>query len=139
MHIICVKNKRSIWADAWFERFLTSGTYAGRHGQIVRLILRVHLVSAIVKSYCDLKEWEEAHFWGMRSINLMREQVDDGNTPHPNFPVQGKEAMGWIFARTAVAAAELGDLPNAKWLMSSARGWGIPTDLLADLESRVEI
>ena len=79
MHIVCIGHRRSIWADAWFDRTLVGGPFDGRHGQVVRLILRIELVAAVVKSYLDLKEYPEAHFWGMRTINLMREQVDESD------------------------------------------------------------
>jgi hypothetical protein len=117
MHIVCVKHRRSIWGDAWFDRFMTSGHYVGRHGQIVRLTLRVELVSAVTNCYYqlgttshqpdNLKYLVEAHFWGYRTIKLMRQHVSPHDVPHDNFPNEAMRAMGRCYLRTGMAGMEL--------------------------------
>ncbi|KIW00551.1 uncharacterized protein PV09_07906 [Verruconis gallopava] len=117
MHIVCIKRRRSIWGDAWFDRFLTSGAFRGKHGQIVRLCLRVELVSKITNAYVRLgmasdqpKRLEylsEAHFWGMRTINLLREHVNPHDAPHDNFPNDARRAMGMTYLRTGMAGMEM--------------------------------
>jgi hypothetical protein len=117
MHIICIKRRRSIWGDAWIDRLLTSGIFAGKHGQVVRLSLRVELVSAITNCYYQLgvstlpsKNHEylsEAHFWGMRTIKLIREHVSPNDVPHDNFPNEVRQAMGRCYLRTGMAGWEL--------------------------------
>jgi hypothetical protein len=117
MHIVCVNRRRSIWGDAWFDRFLESGRYVGRHGQIVRLTLRVELVSAVTNCYYqlgissqppdDFKYLVEAHFWGYRTIKLMRQHVTPNDIPHDNFPNEAMRAMGRCYLRTGMAGMEL--------------------------------
>jgi hypothetical protein len=159
MHIVCVKRRRSIWGDAWFDRFLTNGTFTGKHGQIVRLCLRVELVSAVTNAYYQLgvstlppKNYEylsEAHFWGMRTIELMREHVSPNDIPHENFPNEARRAMSRCYLRTGMAGWELAKLAPmevdealhgtgnrrmrsaAKKLILVSRGW-CPDDDEAD-------
>ena len=117
MHIVCIKRRRSIWGDAWFDRFLSSGYYVGKHGQIVRLTLRVELVARVTNAYLqcgltskspdDLKYLSEAHFWGSRTINLIREHVSPNDIPHDNFPREAKRAMGKLYLATGTAGMEL--------------------------------
>lgn len=117
MHIVCQGHRRSIWAEAYFHKEITEGTFKGQHGQIVRLILRVRLVANIVQAYLKLENFEEAHFWGMRSINLMRESITgpELSLDFPAFHERGK-----IYYRTGVACKALGKTLEARHLFSIA-------------------
>ncbi|QDS69279.1 hypothetical protein FKW77_002349 [Venturia effusa] len=119
LHIICSGRRRSIWGDPWFATQLTSGPFKDQHGQVVRLVLRVKLVANVIKAYLDLAEWEEAHFWGTRTILLMREAVREEDEPMDGFPA--KDQMGKIYFRTGVAAKMLEDESEARKLLRIAK------------------
>jgi len=123
IHIVCIGRRRSIWGDAWFEVHFTHGPYKDQHGQVVRLMLRVALVANIIKAYLDMEDYEEARFWGMRTINLMREASvwnddDDRDDPMLNFP--GAAQIGKIYYRTGVAQKALGVKDEARKLLRIA-------------------
>ncbi|KAF2104136.1 hypothetical protein NA57DRAFT_70349 [Rhizodiscina lignyota] len=123
MHIPCKGRRRNIYGDAWFVKTLESGRYDGQQGHLVRLVLRVQLVAAVVDCYLGLEDWDTAKFWGMRSINLMREANgdDDGEAedePMLGFP--GADAVGLLYFRTAKALRMLGDRDEARRLMKTA-------------------
>jgi hypothetical protein len=119
LHIICVGRHRSIWGDPWFATTLRSGPFANQHGQVTRLVLRVKLVANVVKAYLDLENWEDAHFWGMRTILLMRESVREEDEPMDGFPA--KAQMGKIYFRTGVAAKMMDDEGEARRLLRIAK------------------
>lgn len=119
LHIICAGRRRSIWGDPWFATQLTSGPFKDHHGQVVRLVLRVKLVANVIKAYLDLGEWNEAHFWGMRTILLMREAINEEDEPMDGFPA--KDQMGKIYFRTGVAAKMLQDASQARRLFRIAK------------------
>ena len=106
MHILCNGRKRSIYADAHFDITLSGGPYDGQPGTLVRLILRVKLVSRVIDVYLKLQQWEEAKFWGMRSINFMRESMGPNAGDYiPEFIAAGDMAL--IYLRTAMACKVL--------------------------------
>ena len=117
IHIVCQGRRRSIWADTYFHREMTEGAFKGQHGQLVRMILRVRLVANIVQAYLKLKDFEEARFWGMRTINLVRESIL-GTEPDPDFPAS--KEMGKIYYRTGMACKELNKAPEARDLFRVA-------------------
>lgn len=124
IHIVCIGRRRSVWADAWFDITFTDGPYKDQHGQIVRLQLRVTLVSNIVKAYMDLQDYEEAEFWGKRTIRLMRESAgvnseEQAERAMLNFP--GSSDMGMIYYRTALAQKTMGRSADAAKLMKVAK------------------
>ena len=126
IHIICTGRRRSIWGDAWFDRILDGGPFAGEHGQVVRLILRVRLVANIVKAYLDLEDYTMAAFWGMRTIKMMRDATgSEEDEPMLSFPAAVE--MGKIFYRTAVAYKAQGDTSEARRLLRVAAGY-LPRD-----------
>lgn len=119
IHIVCDGRRRSVWGDEYFQRELQSGPNKGQHGQMVRLILRVRLVANILHAYLQMHEYEEARFWGKRSIDLMPDSLDDEDDGMvPNF-VPGPE-MGKIYYRTAMAYKALGDKYEARKLLKFA-------------------
>lgn len=123
IHIIVRGRRRDTHADAFFERYLREEPFKGKNGQTERLMLRVQLVANTVLAYIKLKDWAEAEFWGMRSINMLRRAIpadDGGDLPPereavPEFPA--KEPMGKIYYRTALAYKELGDMSQARKLL----------------------
>ncbi|MCJ1250940.1 hypothetical protein MMC30_008168 [Trapelia coarctata] len=132
MHIVCEGRRRSVWADEYFHRELQSGPNKGQHGQMIRLVLRVRLVANIVHAYLQLHDYEEARFWGKRSIDLMYDPLDAENDgPVPNF-VAAPE-MGKIYYRTAMAYKALGDKVEARRLLKFAVKY-LPNDPIVRAE-----
>lgn len=132
IHIICSGRRRSIWGDVWFDVQFTDGPFEDQHGQVVRLTLRVTLVANIIKAYLDLEDYEEAEFWGMRSIRLMRESVGFNSDEeaeqamlNSNFP--GSTQMGRIYYRTGIAQKALGMFSEARKLLQVAAVY-LPND-----------
>lgn len=123
IHIICIGRKRLIWGDAWFDVQLTDKPYKGLHGQVVRMMLRITLVANIVKAYLDMQDYEEAEFWGMRTIDLMREAngwSPDDNRDEPVLDFPGAAQIGEIYYRTGVAQKALGKRDEARKLLKMA-------------------
>ncbi|KAF1816262.1 hypothetical protein P152DRAFT_116267 [Eremomyces bilateralis CBS 781.70] len=128
IHITCKGRRRHIWGDAFFDKQLASGTYEGQHGEWIRIMLRLKLVSQVVLAYSTLKEYEEAEFWGMRTIYIMRQRMgveDDEDTPLIGFPSAGD--IGRIYFRTGVAMKEQAKLEDARKLLKVAHDY-LPED-----------
>lgn len=121
IHITVSGRKRHVHADGYYTGELASGLYKGQRSDYVRLVLRVKLVANIIQAYLKMKEWEEARFWGRRSITLLRSSLtgdpDNDLRDHTKwgwvseaaimgFPAQAE--MGKIMYRTALASRELG-------------------------------
>ncbi|KAK7518038.1 uncharacterized protein IWZ02DRAFT_308128 [Phyllosticta citriasiana] len=132
IHIVCCGRRRSIWGNAHFETILGSGQYESQHGQLVRLILRVKLVANIMQAYIKLENWEEVKFWGMRSIQLMRESM--GIDPHdeddePMLGFAAANEMGKIYYRTGLACKYMENTEQARKLFRVAARY-LPRDPL---------
>jgi tetratricopeptide (TPR) repeat protein len=125
LHIICIGRRRSIWGDSWFNVQLQGGTFGGQHGQVVRMIIRVRLVANTVKAYLDLEDYGEAIFWGMRTINLMREAMGEEDVAMTGFPAAIE--VGKIYYRTGFAYKQLGDESEARRLLRVAAEY-LPND-----------
>ena len=117
IHIICIGRRRSIWGDAFFHEELKSGEFKGQFGQIVRLVLRVRLVANIVLAYLKMEDYTEAHFWGMRSISIMRQSVE---SDQPMLDFAAANEMGKIYYRTGMASKALGNRQEALELIRVA-------------------
>ena len=130
IHVVISHRRRSIWGDAFFHQELRSGPFRGQYGQIVRLVLRVRLVANIIQTYIKMADYVEAHFWGMRSINLMRESVE-GDEPILDFPAASE--MGKIYYRTGMACKALGDVTEARELLRVASLY-LPNDIIVKKE-----
>ena len=115
--IICDGRRRSIWGDAYFQVKCQGGAFDGQEAQVVRLVLRVRLVSNSVMAYLKLEDYEEARFWGMRSINMMRGSLD-GDEIMMGF--EGAPEVGKIYYRTGIACREMGDKAEARDLLKIA-------------------
>ena len=124
--VVCAGRRRSIWGDAWFDGQLTDGEFKGQHGQFVRLGLRVTLVANIVKANLMLKRFEEAEYWGMRTIALVREAVGVGfDDAVISFPAS--EQLGKIYYMTGVAYRAMGQSGKAWGLLNVAKKY-LPDD-----------
>jgi tetratricopeptide (TPR) repeat protein len=124
MHIVCKGRIRHIWGDRFFQKDLVGGQYDKQEGLIVRLVLRVKLVANMIQAYVKLADYEEAKFWGMRTITTMREALRDQDFV-PDF-VAG-DPLGKIYYRTGVAFKALGDKDEARSLLRVAEKY-LPND-----------
>ncbi|KAH8597678.1 hypothetical protein B0O99DRAFT_684395 [Bisporella sp. PMI_857] len=117
--IICEGRRRSVWGDAYFHVQCREGQFKDQFAQIVRLVLRVRLVSNTVMAYLKLNNYEEAAFWGMRTIKIFQESIQQGDEARQDFPAAPE--IGKIYYRTGVACRELGDKPRAYQMMKVAK------------------
>ena len=117
--IVCDGRRRSIWGDAYFQVQCKGGQFDGQLAQMVRMILRIRLVSNTIMAYLKLENYEEAKFWGMRTISLLRSNLDmDGDEDLTGFPALPE--MGKILYRTGKAFLALGDKTQAHQHMKLA-------------------
>ncbi|KAF2186689.1 hypothetical protein K469DRAFT_630618 [Zopfia rhizophila CBS 207.26] len=102
IHILIMGRNRNVLADTFFHAPIESGRYNGQEATTVRIILRVKLVSRTINAYLKLRQFEEAAFWGMRSIKIMREAID---SDYEDFLTEftGLADVGFIYLRTAIA------------------------------------
>ncbi|MCJ1440200.1 MAG: hypothetical protein MMC23_000683 [Stictis urceolatum] len=124
IHIICNGRRRAIWGDAFFQKDLVGGRYDRQEGLIVRLRLRTMLVANVVECHLKLHEYDDAKFWGMRTITMMRDALDNEDFM-PGFVAAAP--MGKIYYRTALAYRELGDKDEARPLLRVAEQY-LPND-----------
>ncbi|KAL6702795.1 hypothetical protein ACN47E_000931 [Coniothyrium glycines] len=106
IHILIHGRTRRVLADVFFHDVISDGIFAGQTGMTVRVILRLRLVSRCVTAHLQLHNWEEAAYWGMRSIRIMREAM---NTDFDNFVTEivGGSDVGLIYVRTGVAVWQM--------------------------------
>lgn len=127
MHVVIKGHRRHIHGDAFFGRELHEEPFKGKNGQSERLVLRVHLVANTCQVYLKLEDYEQCRYWGMRSINMLREAMgeDDRQSIPPEdeavlgFPAANQ--LGKIYYRTAVAYKMMDDLAEARRLLRVAR------------------
>ena len=148
IHIRISGRKRTIHADGFYIENITTGRYKGQHGDYVRMVLRISLVSNVVLAYLKMQEYAEAHFWGKRSIILFRqniigdenEDIEIDGTPSwimetVGMHIPAKKEMGYIFYRTALASRALGKEADVKTLMKAASVY-LPDDQTVQAEKR---
>ncbi|KAI3318258.1 hypothetical protein HD806DRAFT_512343 [Xylariaceae sp. AK1471] len=121
IHIVIKGRQRHVHAEAFFASDLPDG----RNGQLERMNLRIQLVANTCLAYLKLEDWEELKFWGMRTIELMRQATganerfinpeDEALLGFPSAPQVGK-----IYYRTARALKEMGDRDGARRLLRVA-------------------
>ena len=115
IHVIVNGRDREIHCDAYYGQELQSGPYQHQYGHYIRMMLRVQLVANAVLAYIKLQRWDDAYFWGRRSIVMFRTSmtgVDDIGGEGWEEWVQeshsmsfgAKNEMGKLFYRTALAA-----------------------------------
>lgn len=102
IHILIHNRTRRVLADVFFHASITTGRFAGQTGMTVRVVLRLKLVARVVLAHLRLGSPDEAAFWGMRSIRIMRESMD---VEFEDFLAEfvGGEDVGLIYVRTGVA------------------------------------
>lgn len=126
MHVVIKGRKRHIHADAYFGREMREEPFRGKNGQSERLVLRVQLVANTCLAYLKLENYVEAEFWGLRSINMLREALgadERYDIPPEDEAVLGFPAaneMGKIYYRTALAKKALDDKASARKLLRVA-------------------
>jgi hypothetical protein len=108
IHIIITGRTRRVLGDPFFHDGIESGRFSGQSGTTVRVILRIKLVHRVVAAYIKLSQWEEAAFWGMRSIRIMRENME---TEFEEFLSEfvGAEDVGLLYLHTAIAMKKMED------------------------------
>lgn len=124
LFIVCDGRRRSVWGDAYFQAQCRGGAFDGQQAQMVRFVLRVRLVSNSIMAYLKLEDYEEARFWGMRSINLMPGGMND-DAMMTGF--EGAPEVGKIYYRTGIACRALGDKDEARSLLKIAAKY-LPND-----------
>jgi len=102
IHILIHGRTRRVLADTFFHEGIESGRFAGQTGMTVRVVLRLKLVSRYVLANLKLAEWGDAAFWGMRSIRIMRESMDNEFEDFLSEFIGGED-VAMIYARTGVA------------------------------------
>lgn len=96
------------------------------------MVLRITLVADTILALLRLGRHDDAHFWGMRSINLMRAHLGaNSDEPHPHFPAA--RVWGQVYFRTALAAKGMGRAEDAAALFAIAAAW-LPGDRAAQAE-----
>ncbi|KAK3110810.1 hypothetical protein LTR53_014524, partial [Teratosphaeriaceae sp. CCFEE 6253] len=126
IHVVNKGRVRHIHAERFFARPLFEEPYAGKNGQLERLVLRVQLVANTCLAHLKLEDYDTARFWGMRTISTLREQMGiDFNRDVPpeeeavlTFPASAE--MGKIYFRTAVALKALDEKADARRLLRVA-------------------
>lgn len=133
MHVVIKGRERHIHGDGFFRKELREEPYVGKNGDRERLLLRVQLVANTCQVYLKMKEWEQCHHWGMRSIMMVRQGfgVDGREDISPEDEAirgfDGADMMGKIYFRTAVACKEMGDESEARKLLRVAKVY-LPND-----------
>ncbi|TGJ81916.1 hypothetical protein E0Z10_g6838 [Xylaria hypoxylon] len=132
IHIIVKGRQRHVHAEAFFARDLVDEPFARKNGQLERMNLRLQLVANTCLAYMKLGDWHELQFWGVRTIQLMRQATGANQRPIPpedeallGFP--SATQVGKIYYRTARAFEELGDRAEARRLVRVAQVY-LPND-----------
>ncbi|PNS17466.1 hypothetical protein CAC42_7149 [Sphaceloma murrayae] len=134
MHIVVNGRVRHVHADLYYNRELREDPFKGMQGHTVRLALRVKLVANTVMLYLKMEKYEDAKYWGMRTINMIRQAI--GLPEHEEVARAEDEAitnfvaatdMGKIYFRTAMACKALDDKAEARKLLKIAQVY-LPMD-----------
>ncbi|KAF2002061.1 hypothetical protein P154DRAFT_521219 [Amniculicola lignicola CBS 123094] len=107
IHILIRGRTRRVLADHFFHRMIDTGSFSGQTGTVVRIVLRLKLVSRVVNVYLKQGEWAEAAFWGMRTISIMREAMETSEFEDFINDFVGGMDMGSIYLRTGIAFRKL--------------------------------
>lgn len=102
IHILIQGRTRRVLADTFFHAHITNGVYAGQTGMLVRVILRLKLVSRMLAVFLTQQKWDEAAFWGMRSARIMSDSMDT-QFEHLLADLVGDDDVGLIYVRAGIA------------------------------------
>lgn len=101
MHIIVSGRERAIHGEAYFETELSKSFEGETNGRVVYFKLRAKLVANMLMALLKLEQWDEAVFWGMRSITLLREVggplADNPNGQIPYPADWGRVCISWNY------------------------------------------
>ena len=88
IHIVIDGRNRMIHAKEYFRTRLPTPLFGSHNAEYVHVTMRIKLVASTMLAFLKLEDWEETHFWGMRSITLCRQDLGEGaDIPgHPSFP-----------------------------------------------------
>lgn len=126
MHIVVVGRRRHLWGDHHFDKVLIGGPYDKQEGNYVRVVLRIKLVESMVLAHYKLGKYDDARFWGMRSIAMMRDTLgDSADVPRPEYSASG--SWGMIYFHTGMACKAMGDRDTAREMFRIAADW-LPLD-----------
>ncbi|PSK35059.1 hypothetical protein B9Z65_1642 [Elsinoe australis] len=134
MHIVVNGRERHVHADLYYNRELREEPFKGMQGHTVRLALRVKLVANTVMLYLKMEKYEDAKYWGMRTITMIRQAI--GLPEHEEAAAPEEEAitnfvaavdMGKVYFRTAMAWKALDDKSEARKLLKVAQVY-LPND-----------
>jgi hypothetical protein len=139
IHIAIHGRLRHVHADRFFIGALSEAPYAGLDGQVERLRLRVQLVANTCLAYLLLQEYSECIFWGMRTINTLRNargDIPDDPNIWLNVPPEQEafmqfpaaDQMGKIYYRTGMAMKELGEDESQARRLLKVAGVYLPRD-----------
>ena len=68
IHVFHHGRRREIKCEHFYNVELRTGRFTGQYAHYVRIMLRIQLVASVMECYLKLKDYEEALFWGRRSI-----------------------------------------------------------------------
>ena len=122
IYITVYGRTRHVHGDAFFDVRLKEPPYQGKFAQAERLVLRVQLVANTCLALLKLEEFEDAIFWGRRTINTLRVgmgfepdmDIEPEREAIPGFPA-AKE-MGKVYWRTALALKAIDEKSEARRL-----------------------
>ncbi|KAL5424588.1 hypothetical protein PMIN04_003126 [Paraphaeosphaeria minitans] len=104
IHIKISGRNRRILADGHFANDIHEGRYAGQAAMTVRVVLRIRLVARMIRTYIHLGQPNEAAFWGIRSIKLVRQGMSPNADMDDFFSdFIGSSDIAMIYAWTAGA------------------------------------
>ena len=146
MHIAVNGRERTVYADGYFAHECSTGRFANQRADYVRMLLRVKLVANIVLTYLKLDEYDEAYFWGKRTIILFQKSIS--SEEYAGYPSESDwigtpvllnfgaaSEMGKIYFRTAQAAREVGKQEEVIRLLRAAAAY-LPRDEAVHKELR---
>ncbi|KAL1596364.1 NADH dehydrogenase [ubiquinone] 1 alpha subcomplex assembly factor 3 [Paraconiothyrium brasiliense] len=114
IHIKISGRDRRILADGHFADDIREGRYAGQAAMTVRVVLRIRLVARVIHAYIQLGLPNEAAFWGIRSIKLVRQGTSPSADMDDFFAdFIGSTDIALMYAWTAAALTLMED--DEKW------------------------
>lgn len=134
MFIVSSGRRRTVWGEAYFQGTMESGRYAGTSQNMVRLLLRTHLVAGMVAAHAAMGRWADARFWGMRTIRIMREHMGVADDEAVRDFVAA-DAMGRVYHGTGLACHALGNEVQARTLLRVAAQY-LPNDATVQCDSQ---
>lgn len=108
IHIKISGRERRFLADGHFADDIHKGRYAGQAAMSVRVVLRIRLVARVIHAYLRLHRADEAAFWGIRSLKLVRQGIDPNDIDDLFTEFVGSYDIARIYTWTATALTLMG-------------------------------